>query len=184
MAAFDSNECANSTLALQNDMLILLQTAKHSDVTFSVQGEKLRAHKGILATRCDYFSKMFDSSVYESSSNEVEVKDAKPEVFGGMLHYLYTNMLPNNYNHIALDLLVLADKYCLEQLKKICESSAPLNALNVTDALLVADQVGSSRLMARSKVVFQKNFDAIEISENFEDNPDLVLKLLSLHIRN
>ena len=51
---------------LSFDMQGLLETGLHSDVTFTVEGgHKIKAHKCIIATRCQVFSNMFSHSMKE-----------------------------------------------------------------------------------------------------------------------
>jgi len=166
---------------LHRDFLKLLETAANSDVTFIVQERRIKAHKGVLSVRCDYFQRMFDSDVQESVTNEVKVPDFEPDVFQSMLHYLYTDTLPENFAEVSFGLLVASDKYGIEALKQKCESDAPLNADNVVEALNVAEKIGSDILMDRAKKVFKLNFnDLMQSPETAEKlSKSMLMKLLS-----
>jgi len=154
-----SNSC------LSSDYLQLLESAANSDVTFLVQGERIQAHKLVLSTRCQYFRRMFESNTQEGLINEVRVTDISPDVFRGLLRFLYSDALPKDFPEIALDLLVAADKYGVEKLKWICESDAPLNFDNVVEALHLAERLDSERLLTRAKKVFKTNCVALMQSD-------------------
>ena len=127
------------------------------------------------------YQSMFDSDVQENSTNQVKVPDVEPDVFRAMLHYLYSDTLPENFAEVSLGLLVAADKYGIGNLKRICESDAPLNPSNVIEALNVAEKTGSERLMDRAKKVFRSNFDDLIQSNEAEQklSKTVLLELLS-----
>uniref|UniRef100_A0A0D9X5L4 Uncharacterized protein n=1 Tax=Leersia perrieri TaxID=77586 RepID=A0A0D9X5L4_9ORYZ len=71
----------------------------------------------------------------------------RPTVFDALLRYIYTNaLLPaaagDGDEAMAWDLLVAADRYGVERLKMICESTLckRLNAGNVADMLALSDR--------------------------------------------
>merc|ERR1712142_1141362 len=136
---------------------------------------------GVLSVRCDYFQRMFDSDVQETTTNEVKVPDFGPDVFRSMLRYLYTDTLPESFDEVSFDLLVAADKYGIKASKQKCESDAPLNLENVVEALNVAEKTGSKKLMNRAKKVFKLNFNELmQLPETEEKlSKSLLMKLLS-----
>ena len=141
-------------------------------------------NKAVLSARSKYFERMFDSSMKENLSNEVEVPDVTPVVFEALLKFLYSGLEPKNLNEIFLELLVVADKYRLEALVKVCETSAfkNLNADNVVDTLLVATTMNNERLLARAKSIFRGCSESVKKSEEalvkLKAHPDLILDLL------
>ena len=44
-----------------------------SDVTIIVQGKKIYAHKFVLFSRCNHFIRMFNHSMKESTTNEINL---------------------------------------------------------------------------------------------------------------
>jgi speckle-type POZ protein len=94
-----------------------------SDVTFNVQGQKFPAHVIILAMRSPVFAAMFLHPTKEMQSGEVKVDDIDPDVFQEVLRYLYTGLTRSTTMDVmAPELLVVADKYLLEELKTRCET--------------------------------------------------------------
>ena len=119
----------------------------------------------VILSRCAYFQRMFASETKEKSTNEVIVPDVTPDVFRAMLQFIYSDTLPKDSAEITLDLLVAADKYDVEKLKRKCELLVPVN---VVDALVVAESINAKTLMIRAKNVFGSNFDVLMQSESDE----------------
>ena len=168
---------------LQCDLLKLLEDPTNADVTFIVQGETIKAHKIFLSIRSKYFQCMLTSDVDENVNGEVKVPDIEPETFRGLLHFLYSGLAPENIADKALDLLLVADKYGVDELKQICEEKAPIRRDNVVNVLLVADSIKNEKLMTRAKAVFRSNVDELMASVDDIDTlkayPDLLLQLIS-----
>ncbi|KAL7138765.1 hypothetical protein ABFS83_09G004800 [Erythranthe nasuta] len=116
------------------DFLAVFSSAvEDSDVVFSIGGEKFHAHKDILSARSSVFESMFAVS----DQREMVITDVEPRVFKALLHFIYSDTLPENErrslvggyafgpvvsNTIGAKLLAAADKYDVKRLKIICES--------------------------------------------------------------
>ena len=166
------------------DYLKLLESSNNSDVTFIVQGERIKAHKTVLVARSNYFESMFNSTMKESATGEIEVPDADPAAFKGMLQYLYGGSSPKDLDDVALDLYALSDKYGLKELQEVCESHilANLDAHNVVDAILLSDQYDLKKLMSAARVVLKQNLEFVQQSEHrekLEQHPKLLFELFS-----
>lgn len=86
----------NASVICQN-LEKLHDTGDQSDVMLIVEGEKLNAHKLILASQSQYFQALFFGNLKEASQDEIELKDIKLEAFKRILKYVYTgNMLLQN----------------------------------------------------------------------------------------
>jgi len=151
-------------LRLQEELSQLLDSGKESDISFVVQGEKIKAHKVLLTTRCKHFESMFDSGMAESHSKEVTVNDIKPKTFKDFLRFLYTNMLPDYEEDSTMELLAVADMYCVDDLKEMCERAinSNLNGNNVIDALILADKHHCPTLLSSAKAVFGWHVKALK----------------------
>jgi len=176
---------STSSQDLQTDLLKLLE-APDADVTFIVQGEPIKAHKIILSVRSKYFQRMFASDVEENVKDEVKVPDVEPEVFKGLLRFLYSGLAPENVSDKALDLLLVADKYGVDGLKEICEEKASIHRDNVVDALLVADSIQNEKLMTRAKAIFRSYIDELVASAGDVDRLPraLLLQLISHYAKH
>lgn len=84
----------------------------------------LQAHKIILEARSPVFRALLNSPMREGQDGRVEIEDMKAAVFRVMLHYVYTDSLPEEHDGANLDvamaqhLLVAADRYELIRLRR------------------------------------------------------------------
>jgi len=144
-------------LRFQEQFGQLLDSGKDADFTFVVQGERIRAHKFVLKTRCKHFAAKFESGMADSNEEEGKVHDDfKPEVFKQFLRFLYTDTAPKYAEDTTMELLAVADFYCVEDLKMFCEReiNSNLDASNVIDALIVAEKYHCPTLLTSAKEVF------------------------------
>ena len=118
----------------------LLQSRAGADVTFSVSGESIAAHKGVLAVRSPVFMAEFFGEMKEKESHLVEIQDMDAAVFNAMLCFIYTDAVPELDQApeaaatmaLAQHLLVAADRYGIDRLKAMCERRLALGKLAST----------------------------------------------------
>jgi len=84
----------SSCPTVSQDYSNLFESGDHADITFLVGGQKIAGHKCVFAARCSVFARMFDSNMREAISNEVEIKDVRPEVFREMAKFIYNGERP------------------------------------------------------------------------------------------
>ena len=114
-----------------------------------------------------------------------QVTDVDPDVFRGMLEYVYGDCNPKNLDSIATRLFTAADKYDFEELKGICAKNiaANLNADNVVDALLLAVRHDLDELKPHAEAVLRANIssvkDSVAAREKLFDNPKLLFDLFA-----
>ena len=76
---------------VSGDLLDLLKSGDHADVTFLVDGVKLQAHRVVLAARCSYFKVLLFGHMREAHTGaEIPISDATPESFKALLEYVYS----------------------------------------------------------------------------------------------
>ena len=134
-------------------------------------------------TRCAVFKSMFQSGMEESSSKEVELNDIEPKAFGEYLRFLYTNIPPKYAENSTMALLAFADKYCVDDLRKMCARAinSNLNNNNVIDALFLAEKHGCPTLMKSAKAVFGWNAKALKSTNAWNkllENPTMFQYLI------
>ncbi|CAG9767497.1 unnamed protein product [Ceutorhynchus assimilis] len=141
IVATPSNQIENNLIdsELSTDFGNLFENQKLTDVTFYVKGRKIKAHKFILTSQSEVFRAMFETEMQEKLTNKVKIVDIEYEVFEAMLHFMYTDELPNS--SMVKELLVAADKYALYRLKALCEKEmfANITTENSTRVLVIAD---------------------------------------------
>ncbi|KAK3120548.1 hypothetical protein QOZ80_9AG0689770 [Eleusine coracana subsp. coracana] len=132
----------------------LLTTGVGGDVTFDVNGEMIVAHKNVLAVRSPVFmAEFFGCPMKEKLVTEnVRIKGIDASVFKTLLHFIYTDTLPDMDGSdkmvMAQHLLVAADMYNMERLKRICENTLRtlMNTSVVATTLVLAEQHGCDEL--------------------------------------
>ncbi|XP_047048612.1 BTB/POZ and MATH domain-containing protein 2-like [Lolium rigidum] len=130
----------------------LLEAKEKADVTFTVGGETFQAHKTVLAMRSPVFEAELFGLMRETC---VTIQDMQPAVFKALLHFVYTDSLPDMedlegddecemYRH----LLVAADRYAMDRLKVLCQNILVknLDVENVATTLALADQHNCDKL--------------------------------------
>ncbi|KAF8658672.1 hypothetical protein HU200_059146 [Digitaria exilis] len=138
----------------------LLRSQKGADITFIVAGESIPAHRSVLAARSPVFMAGFFGDMREkaASSSRVEIHDMEVEAFRAMLHFVYTDTVPELDDHkgeqaalMAQHLLEAADRYGLERLKKICadELCKGISVGTVATTLALAEQHGCLELKSK-----------------------------------
>ncbi|GJN04939.1 hypothetical protein PR202_ga22524 [Eleusine coracana subsp. coracana] len=138
----------------------LLASQVGKDVTFEVGGELLTAHRCVLAARSSVFmAELFGPEKEEEGAimDHVKVGDMEPEVFKVLLHFIYTDSLPDeidgnddgtNKVEMVQRLLVAADRYDMKRLKVICEDvlCGFVDVSTAATMLLLAAKHGCQRL--------------------------------------
>ncbi|RCV39104.1 hypothetical protein SETIT_8G196800v2 [Setaria italica] len=91
----------------------LLSSGVEADVTFQVGEETFAAHRLLLGARSSVFMAELFGPMKEKHTSHIKIDDMEPRVFKAMLHYIYTDSLPEMEKD--------ADRYGLDRLKLICE---------------------------------------------------------------
>lgn len=93
-----------------------------ADVRFSVEERLIHVHRAVLKIRCEHFRTMFQSEWLETEKDTIEIPYFTYPVYRAFLGYLYTDRVVDLTPEDAIGLLDLANAYCEQQLKCICES--------------------------------------------------------------
>ncbi|CAL5041478.1 unnamed protein product [Urochloa decumbens] len=162
--------------SLNHDLGELLGKGTGSDVTLAVAGESFAAHKAILASRSPVFMAEFFGTMKESHSELVEIKDMEATVFGAMLGFIYTDMVPELDRPedgvvMAQHLLAAADRYGIGRLKSMCEDKLCDGTDMETAAmtLALAEQHGCSKLKAQCVELIAANLDAVMETQGYKN---------------
>ncbi|KAK9835467.1 hypothetical protein WJX74_000792 [Apatococcus lobatus] len=113
--------------SLGRELSQLLESGAGADVTFKVEDEELKAHRIVLTARSPMFAALLNSPMREGEEGVVTFPDVRVPVFRGVLHFVYTDSLPEDLDGTNLDaamaqhLLVAADRFALPRLRRICE---------------------------------------------------------------
>ncbi|KAM9134604.1 rho-related BTB domain-containing protein 1 isoform 1-T1 [Pangshura tecta] len=95
-----------------------------SDVTFKLDDGSIKAHKPLLICSCEWMSAMFGGSFVESSNSEVVLPNINKTSMQAVLDYLYTKQLSSSQELDMLELIALANRFCLPHLVALAEQHA------------------------------------------------------------
>ncbi|XP_004645939.1 rho-related BTB domain-containing protein 1 isoform X2 [Octodon degus] len=101
-----------------------LSKGTFSDVTFTLDDGALGAHKPLLICSCEWMAAMFGGSFVESGSSEVHLPNINKTSMQAVLDYLYTKQLSPNLDLDPLELIALANRFCLPHLVALAEQHA------------------------------------------------------------
>ncbi|KAM3317056.1 hypothetical protein ACQJBY_034945 [Aegilops geniculata] len=124
----------------------MLKDGQGMDVTFNVGGQLFSAHRYVFAARSSVFKAELFGQMKETTMECIKIEDMEPATFEALLHFIYTDNLPNNCDvdqNVALQhLLVAADRYGLDRLKAICEEKLcqKIDVQTVATTLALAEQ--------------------------------------------
>ena len=175
-------------LTWSKNMLDLFTNPREADVVFLVgqrDKEKINAHKSILSARSTYFRSLFEPSANwkENQCNEIEL-DEDPPVFKEVLKFLYCGLPPENFDQIAIELLPVADKYILDELKELCDLAIRriLSPENVVNVLQIANKHNCFDLFVYCLPLFKANIKTLKepVVSSLKGDPNLLFKLLQI----
>lgn len=167
---------------LGNCLRKLLISGHGSDIVFDVDGEAFSAHKLILAARSPVFKAQFYGLIGDMNIDRVVVQDIEPPVFKAMLHFMYTDCLPDlhelaestsmsTYTNLYQHLLAAADRYGLDRLKVLCEAKLceQVTSETVASTMALAEQYQciSLKSMCLKFIASRENLGDVLQSEGF-----------------
>ncbi|XP_008548709.1 uncharacterized protein LOC103572081 [Microplitis demolitor] len=135
-----------------------------SDVTLTIEGHDLPAHKIILAAHSPVFAKMLTADTRELKNRIIEITNIKAESLADMLTFFYTGRTKGAENvNNALQMLEVANIYQVNKLKSVCEATLLRlmtvdNVLRIVDA---ADDFNAIRLREDALTFMANNKDKI-----------------------
>ena len=168
--------------------MILFKDTKLTDLKIVCEDKEFLVHKLILSCQSDIFNAMFSTQTNfkEANSNVLKIEDTDPDTMEKLLKFIYTNEIKNE--EIDCRLLMLADKYNIKALVKICFENleANLNVENVMEITYVAYLTNNQKLIdAASNFIFH-NRGSKQIKkcafwdELKEQNPTVAMKVVEL----
>ena len=126
---------------------------------------------------------MFTLDMQEAGQNSATVDDCEEKVFRKLLEFIYTNNIRDMEPDLALDLIPVAEKYLMLELKKVCENflSTNLTVENAAHVAAVAQHHSCAELMEKVYAFFASNKQALFGNKDWEtyckSDPDFLYKL-------
>ncbi|XP_053699216.1 uncharacterized protein LOC128746197 [Sabethes cyaneus] len=113
------------------------------------QSHTFKAHRVIVAARCDWFKKALLSGMQEAINRKIVIHDTSPVIFRRLLLYLYGAPVDKSVGVDQIcELMLLADRYSVDNLKDICENTlvALIDGESVIYLLGISDRFNASTL--------------------------------------
>ncbi|XP_023314893.1 protein roadkill-like [Trichogramma pretiosum] len=120
-----------------------------SDIELSTSDKKtIRAHKFVLAMISPVFRAMFTHDMLETKNNTIKIIDTSHNILVEMLRFMYTGEIEINETDMILQLLAVADKYQIDNLKIKCGKLlyAELSTENAIEFLTSANKYNAMHL--------------------------------------
>lgn len=138
-------------------------------MTLKVKEKTFSAHKAILAARSPVFSAMFKNDMTEKKTGVVNIHDCDENAFANFLLFLYSGELDFASCNIC-HLYKISDKYDVLKLRLMCVDfmTKNLSVENFYEILILGDQFCESKLLTDVQCFFNKNFEDIVYSKNWE----------------
>lgn len=184
-----------SSTALEEHMRSMLADGPNADVRLVVRradgrGEhEVSAHKCVLASRSAYFRALFLSEFRERSQSRVPLEDITPEQLLELLHFIYADDWRVENEDFALDMIPIADRFSVLDLKRLCERTliCTMSVENVARIFALADRYACNRLRSRALLFMtdSQHFHRVITTESFAElDKALILEILHGHKSN
>ncbi|KAH6782618.1 BTB/POZ domain-containing protein [Perilla frutescens var. hirtella] len=145
------------------------------------------AHRAVLTSRSPVFRAMLENEMEESLSGTIKMSDVSYDALRAFVNYLYTAEACLD-EHMACDLLVLAEKYQVKHLKTYCQKylMSRLNWENSLPYYAFAHQHGAKTLLDAALSLILDNMDKItkreEYAELVEKDPRVVVDIYEAYL--
>lgn len=145
------------------------------------------AHKTLLASRSPVFKAMLENEMEESKSGTIKISEVSYDALRSFVLYLYTADVPLD-EFMACELLILADKYQVKQLKSHCENFliSKLNTDNAFMCLSFSSQHNAKNLHEASVSLITENMDKLTKQEEYQElldkDPRLIVTIYEAYL--
>ena len=158
------------------DLAQLLDSGVASDVNFEVEDEQMSAHKIILQARSPVFKALLTGPMREGHEGVVAVHDVRAPVFKALLHFAYSDALPQELQGPRLEvpmaqhLLAAADRFQLIRLRSICEQRLceTVEVETVATTLALAEQNNARELKRVCLEFVSKHLQVVMATEGYQ----------------
>lgn len=134
----------------------------------------VKAHRVIVAARCDWFRRALLSGMRETIDRKILVHDTNPALFSVFLEYLYSGCV--NIKELSVDqvaeLMMLSDRYEVDVLKQVCEQvlKRHIDGDSMLYFLSLADQF-NARALKDACLTYASHHPGIMDHDLFEELP-------------
>ena len=133
-----------------------------ADVTFRCEDKDIEAHTLIISSGSPVLAAMFQNEFKEKQERIAIIRETRADVFEKLLYFIYTGDFDFGFHDIAA-LLVAADMYDVDALKKQCEKHLSKNVTltEATNYLILSHLHNAEDLLVATMIYMQKNSEKI-----------------------
>ena len=179
---------------LGSDLEAMFRSGSLSDVVLVVEGREIPAHRVILASRSTVFRAMFEHNTIESKEGRVDITDCTTEAILAMVNFMYSDAAPqfDDATFSSSELLMVAEKYDVQGLKRVCEQEllTKMDFKTAARTLQVAHDHNAQLLKQLTLEYISGNLDKVmatdkwkEVTRSRQDLMQLVLNLAAEYMK-
>ena len=153
------------------------------DFTFVVDGHQIKASRYVLCENSPVFTAMFANEWKDSRENRIDIEDVSSDAMATFIKILHGVDVGHVAPGIAIEMVVIAEKYQVSEIKKQSAEYAKqhLSNDNVVEALVVAHRLDvkdmkEAALEYMTSKKFGPNLDELT---GFDDIPSDIVKLVT-----
>ncbi|KAH0546403.1 speckle-type POZ protein B-like [Cotesia glomerata] len=152
------------------NMEAYFKNSEFSDVKIRAKNnEEFPAHKIILSSNSSVFKQMLTIDMKEKKENFINLPELDADIIKELLYFLYHGKLDkaSENNAILLELVKVADMYCISELKRVCDLSLSNNLSldNVISLLEVSQAYKLLILKQRALIYITNNVNSLCLQE-------------------
>ncbi|XP_037094358.1 uncharacterized protein LOC119114260 [Pollicipes pollicipes] len=174
---FESGENTDLKFPVLGDSVLPSLLGTPSPAISEKQPTVLLAHAPVVAARSEWLRRALASGMRESIDKQISICDASPAIFRSMLEFLYCgHVTPENWPPEQLmELMVLADRYELDDLKHSCEAllETHIDEDSVFCLLSIAEQYNARKLKSSALEFVATNPEVVQTELFLELSPSL-----------
>lgn len=160
----------------------LWQSRQFFDACIKVENVVIECHAVVLAACSKPFKSMLSGGYCESGEKCIEISGYSQQVVRKMVEFIYTGDIEIT-NTDVIDLFLLSDQFCINELKRICEEhvSSTISMNSVIPLMISAKNHVADQLLENCFNFFKKDaFAILSLPEVIEIPEDLMIDLLML----
>ncbi|KAL6504858.1 hypothetical protein OROHE_023616 [Orobanche hederae] len=184
--AVGPNSFARPNMPFFSDVVLVASGSTDSSSS-NCSSPSIPAHRAVLTSRSPVFRAMLENEMEESLSGTIKISDVSYDVLRTFVNYLYTAEACLD-EHMACDLLVVAEKYQVKHLKTYCEKylMSRLNWENSLPYYAFAHQHGAKCLLDAALSLIMDNMDKLSKQEEYmelvEKDPLVVVEIYEAYL--
>jgi hypothetical protein len=176
-SSFEMEEGPTSVIWMSD----LLQSGEFADAEIVCDGTSFLCHKIVLASASPVFKAMLTNNMKEKETGKIVVEGIDKDTIPDMLNYIYGVKIDKMIEK-AENLLAVAERYDLKQLKDYCEQLlvSSLKLENCVDYLMIADMHSANLLQSTVIKFMVDNARELEMQVDWQDT---LVKFPKLHLQ-